>query len=79
MLMRKETEATVTTIKFCDFYTPVRIEQLNKRSGYLRIQQKLITAFAQSPTGYKHQLELLGYVRIKETGGAFNGICGTTE
>lgn len=47
MLMRKETEATVTTIKFCDFYTPVRIEQLNKRSGYLRIQQKPITAFAQ--------------------------------
>ena len=65
MLMRKETEATVTTIKFGDFYTPVRIEQLNKRSGYLRIQQKPITAFAQSSTGYKHQLEAQGFREVK--------------
>ena len=70
MLMRKETEATVTTIKFGDFYTPVRIEQLNKRSGYLRIQQKPITAFAQSPTGYKHQLEAQGFKEVKHENGA---------
>lgn len=61
MLMRKETRAAIITIEFGDFYSMVRKEQKSKRTGKVNLTTASLSAYAQSSTGYRHQLELQGF------------------
>lgn len=65
MLMRKETATVITTIQFGDFYSKVVKTEESKRTGKIRKEIRPLTAFAQSPAGYRHQLETQGYEVIK--------------
>ena len=79
MLMRKVNYHCIITKHFGSNSDEIATARYDKRTGATTEVVEPLSKYAAHPTGYKHQLELLGYVRIKETGGAFNGICGTTE
>lgn len=79
MLMRKENYACIITKHFGSNSDEIVSERYDKRTGATTEIIEPLSKYATHPTGYRHQLELQGYERIKETGGAINGICGTTE
>ncbi|PXX73405.1 hypothetical protein DES51_1398 [Dielma fastidiosa] len=77
--MRKENYACIITKHFGSNSDEIVTERYDKSTGATTEVVEPLSKYATHPTGYRHQLELLGYVRIKETGGAFNGIYGSTE
>lgn len=64
--MRKETASQIITVRFTNFYERVVTETYNKKKNYTSYKYEQLLNRATSSIGLKHQLELLGYVEVKE-------------
>lgn len=65
MLMRKVNYHCIITKHFGSNTDEIVTTRYDKRTGTTTEVVEPLSKYATHPTGYRHQLELLGYVRVK--------------
>lgn len=65
MIMRKEADGLVITKHFGSSTDEIVTLIENEKSGYVKEIVEPLRKYSQHPTGYKNQLELLGFEAVK--------------